>query len=70
MTLEYRWRLISNKGKGIMNAEQLSLFTDDELPRLTDTEEALHHYMRKCLQLENELNEYKIKFGELDEIAH
>ena len=53
-----------------MNAEQISLFTYDQLPRLTDTEEALHHYMRKCFQLESELNEYKIKFGELDEIGH
>jgi hypothetical protein len=53
-----------------MEAEQLSLFTRDELPSLTDTEEALHHYMRKCFQLENELNEYKLKFGELDDTAH
>ena len=53
-----------------MEVEQLSLFTMDELPPLTDTEEALHHYMQKCLQLENELNEYKIKFGELDDQSH
>ena len=53
-----------------MEAEQLSLFTMDELPPLNDTEEALHHYMQKCLHLENQLNEYKIKFGELDEQSH
>ena len=53
-----------------MNETQLELFSIDDLPRLNDTEEALHHYMQKCFQLESELNEYKIKFGELDETAH
>ena len=54
-----------------MNAEQLNLFTDDELPRLNDTEEALVHFMRKCMQLESELNELKYEIGVLkNEVTH
>jgi archaellum component FlaC len=47
-----------------MNEEQLSLF-EDELPRLNDTEEALLHYMQKCMTLEEELKEVKEKIKEL-----
>jgi prefoldin subunit 5 len=47
-----------------MNEQQLSLF-EDELPRLNDTEEALLHYMQKCMTLEEELKEVKEKIAEL-----
>ena len=53
-----------------MNAEQLSLFTDDELPRLNDTEEALVHFMRRCMQLELEIKELKEQIGDLHETTH
>ena len=54
-----------------MNAEQLKLFTDDELPRLTETEEALVHFMRKCMQLETEINDLKYEIGVLkNEVTH
>jgi hypothetical protein len=47
-----------------MNEEQLQLF-ESELPRLNDTEEALLHYMQKCMTLEEELKEVKEKIKEL-----
>jgi hypothetical protein len=47
-----------------MNEQQLSLF-EDELPRLNDTEEALLHYMQKCMDLEIQLKEVKEKIAEL-----
>jgi hypothetical protein len=47
-----------------MNEEQLTLFGDD-LPQLNDTEEALLHYMQKCMDLEMQLKEVKEKIAEL-----
>ena len=51
-----------------MNNEQLELF-DEELPRLNDTEEALLHYMQKCMALEEELKEVKERIKELQGMA-
>ena len=54
-----------------MNEKQLELFSDDDLPRLTETEEALLHYMTKCSKLETELKNIKHRIGELvDETTH
>ena len=50
--------------------EQLDLFPTDSTPKWKEIEDALVFYMQKCLQLEHKLNEYKIKFGELDEATH
>jgi prefoldin subunit 5 len=47
-----------------MDEHQLELF-EEELPRLNDTEEALLHYMQKCMTLEEELKEVKEKIKEL-----
>jgi hypothetical protein len=47
-----------------MNEEQLELF-ETELPLLNDTEEALLHYMKRCMDLETELKEVKEKIAEL-----
>jgi len=40
-------------------AEQLHLFTDDVLPKLNDTEEALLHFMKRCIELEEEIKDLK-----------
>jgi uncharacterized protein YecE (DUF72 family) len=47
-----------------MNEQQLELF-EGGLPPLNDTEEALLHYMQKCMTLEEELKEVKEKIKEL-----
>ena len=52
-----------------MNEEQLELFETD-LPRLNDTEEALLHYMKRCMDLETELKEVKEKINELKQTGH
>ena len=36
---------------------QLELFSDDDLPKLNDTEEALLHFMQRCLTLEEQVKE-------------
>lgn len=45
--------------------EQLQLFEDDGITNLSDTEEALLHYMQKCMSLEEELKEVRQKIAEL-----
>jgi NTP pyrophosphatase (non-canonical NTP hydrolase) len=57
----------TQKGKGRMNAEQLSLFTDDELPRLTDTDnEAQRNLYAKLIG--EEFQEFMTAFIDNDDV--